>query len=670
MTDAQSQTTAYTYDNAGRRLTIQWPDHVAGQTPGQLNYGIEATAYDAAGRLLRKTNQLGDTITSVYDLGGRTLSRQYRTLANSPSGTIASQDTFTFDAASRMLTGVKGLYANTVALAYDIGGRKATEALTIAGQTYTTGTAYDTAGRVSQLTYPDGSVVARTYDSRNLLSTIALGGVNIDSRSYDTGGRLSSVTLGNGLVVTRTYQTGDNLPLAISNSAVGTYTYAWDANKNKTSETITGTMAAYTSSMAFDDQNRLTAWNRTNSDAQAWTLSPVNDWQSFTNNGAAVARTHGPTHEVLTVGAAAIQHDSRGNMTTDEFAIARTYDTDGKVSQAVVPSGSARGGVGTHTYQYDALNRRVRKTIGGANASDTVFAHTGEQIVADYPAGTAATSPTTKYAWGSYIDELICQFNNTTRLYPHRNQQYSTVALSDASGAVVERYAYTSFGDVKVLDPNTLAVRTTAPMTRYTYTGREFDHETGAYHFRARPYSATLGRFTGHDPILYPDGWNTYAGWFSGNGVDPHGKSYIPPGGPSGGTYCDAWPQNCPQTYTDRNPTENATWYGCYCGGGNPPNPKRASEPIDPMDIGCKKHDSCYDSVSPSCRAVEPSIRGWVYDDRPECQQCDRNLCQSLHDADCSGWATGPERVRCVQYRRAAMQLFNCANRFQIAVPR
>ena len=71
--------------------------------------------------------------------------------------------------ASRMLTGVKGLYSNTVGMTYDTGGRKATESLTIAGQTYTTGTAYDTAGRVSQLTYPDGSVVARTYDSRNLL---------------------------------------------------------------------------------------------------------------------------------------------------------------------------------------------------------------------------------------------------------------------------------------------------------------------------------------------------------------------------------------------------------------------------------------------------------------------------------------------------------------------
>ena len=425
--------------------------------------------------------------------------------------------------ASRMLTGVKGLYANTVAMAYDTGGRKSTEALTIAGQTYTTGTAYDTAGRVSQLTYPDGSVVARTYDSRNLLSTIALGGSNIDSRSYDAGGRLTSETLGNGQVVTRAYLTGDNLPALIANAAVGNYTYGWDANKNKTSETITGAMNGFSSAMNFDDQNRLTNWNRSNGDTQAWTLSPVNDWQSFTKNGTPETRTHGPAHEVLTVGAAAIQHDSRGNMTVDEFAISRTYDADGKVSQAVAPAGSARGSEGTYTYQYDVLGRRVRKTVGGSSSIDTVFVSKSDRIVADYAASTAPASPTAKYVWGSYVDELVCKISGSTKLYPHRNQQNSTTALTDQTGTVVERYAYTPHGDLVVLNPISFATLTTTPLTRYTYTGRELDSETASYHFRARQYSPTLGRFLSHDPILYLAGANTYSSYFSQSRTDPSG---------------------------------------------------------------------------------------------------------------------------------------------------
>ncbi len=86
-----------------------------------------------------------------------------------------------------------------------------------------------------------------------------------------------------------------------------------------------------------------------------------------------------------------------------------THDISSKVSQAIVPTGSAKGIVGTHTYKYDALGRRVRKTTGGTSPSDVVFVPMGERIYADYPAGTPFSAPTTKYAWGSYIDELVCQ---------------------------------------------------------------------------------------------------------------------------------------------------------------------------------------------------------------------------------------------------------------------
>ena len=41
---------------------------------------------------------------------------------------------------------------------------------------------------------------------------------------------------------------------------------------------------------------------------------------------------------------------------------------------------------GTHTYQYDALGRRVRKTTGGAGASDTVYIRDGQTVVAEYTA--------------------------------------------------------------------------------------------------------------------------------------------------------------------------------------------------------------------------------------------------------------------------------------------
>ena len=83
LTDAEGQTTSYTYDDAGGKLTEQYPDH-SGGTPGQSTYGIVTFTNDAAGRVLRKQDQKGDTCTMNYDLAGRLTSKDYRTLANSP----------------------------------------------------------------------------------------------------------------------------------------------------------------------------------------------------------------------------------------------------------------------------------------------------------------------------------------------------------------------------------------------------------------------------------------------------------------------------------------------------------------------------------------------------------------------------------------------------------
>ena len=44
-------------------------------------------------------------------------------------------------------------------------------------------------------------------------------------------------------------------------------------------------------------------------------------------------------------------------------------------------------------------------------------------------------------------------------------------------------------------------------LTRYTYTGREYNRETGQYYYRARTYTSGLGRFTGKDSVGYP-GYN------------------------------------------------------------------------------------------------------------------------------------------------------------------
>ncbi len=201
-----------------------------------------------------------------------------RTAANSPSGTITDSDTFLFDAANPMTFATSGRYVNSVSMSYGSTGRLATEGLTIAGQTYSTTREYDTLNRINKYIYPDGTQVERTYANRSQLNQLKYNSAVIDTRTYDIGGRLSTRTYSNGAVTTWNYRVSgsnkDNLLASIATTnpgtdKVGTYAYTWDANRNKTAETITNSSLTgfgfSTGSNGYDTENRVTAWNRSDS---------------------------------------------------------------------------------------------------------------------------------------------------------------------------------------------------------------------------------------------------------------------------------------------------------------------------------------------------------------------------------------------------------------------
>ena len=533
MTDAENQTSTYGYDNKGQRIAIQWPDHVAGQTPGGANYGIEATEYDAAGRTLRKTNQLGDTITHLYDMGSRLLTKEYRTLANSPFGAIVSQDTYTYDAGSRLLSAASGEYANSVARTYS-DGRLASESLTTDGQTYTTGLAYDFSVPKVTLTYANGIVVSRSMDSRGLLSSIQMGSTTLLSRTYDPNRRLTSQTFGNGIVETMSYR-NDNLP-DTRNTPVGNFAFAWDANKNKTSETITGTLSAYgwaTGTNGFDDQNRLIARNQGTGGTQlneAFALTPVGDMSIVTTNGTAQTRTHGPAHEMLSIGGAAIVEDTHGNITNDSFGNTFTWDKQNHMLSADTNADN----IPDVAYTYDALRRRVKKTTVGEGGQSMVFVSLGHDLIADYTAGSAPASPQRNYAYTGRIDEPVAMIDYSTSgslgagvaetFYYHIDASWHVRGMTNANGMLEEAYDYTSYGTPRILDPNSSTISAFSALNnRWLFTAREWDKETQAYHFRYRTYCSRLNRFLSRDPIMYQSGLNSYASYMSATKIDPLG---------------------------------------------------------------------------------------------------------------------------------------------------
>jgi len=368
ITDGEDSRTQYLWSLRNQKSQCQYPDHVAGSDPGDQDYGITQHAFDGARRPTLITDQQGDTCQHDYDLTNRLLARNYRTRVNSPAGTIADSDTFTYDDASRRLTATSGRYNNIVTCSYDEAARKSSESLTLGGQTYTCTTDYDDASRVATLTYPDGTTVDRTYTARSQLQEIKRNGTTIDTRTYDDGGRMATSAYNNGVSETRSYNIDNTLAsIGFTGAPIGDLTYGWDENKNKTSESITGTMSGFgfdVGTSGYDDEDRLTNWQRDDSGLdQAWNLSLVGNWNSFTENASVQNRTHGPAHELLTAAGQAVQHDAKGNQTLIP-AVLRTgnqanplnlrWDFDNKMLGADTDN----DGIDDVSYQFDAMGRR------------------------------------------------------------------------------------------------------------------------------------------------------------------------------------------------------------------------------------------------------------------------------------------------------------------------
>jgi RHS repeat-associated protein len=215
----------------------------------------------------------------------------------------------------------------------------------------------------------------------------------------------------------------------------------------------------------------------------------------------------------------ALTHDTNGNMTA---LGPDTYSWNAR-NQLVGISGSS-----TASFQYDALGRRVGKTINGTATS---FLHDGWQIVRETQ-GTEATG----YLTGLALDEVYRRSTPTGSHDVLTDALGSILGLADSSQAITTSYTYEPYGGT--------TVQGAASTNPVQYTGRENDG-TGLYYYRNRYYSPLLSRFVQSDPIGLQGGINTYA--YVGSNplsyVDPLGLAGVLPGvtpPPPGGTV--VWP--------------------------------------------------------------------------------------------------------------------------------
>jgi RHS repeat-associated protein len=500
-TDAQNGVTRYAYDARNLKTSATFPD-------SSSSTDLQRLAYDSAGRLTSVTMQNGTVISYGYDAVGRLTQRSYPDAKN---------DSYTYDAASRLKTASSARYGANLAWTYDLAGQTTKESLTFQGQTYDVSHTFDPAGRPTRLRFPDASELNRTFTARGQLASLALGTRAIASYAYDDGGRLTGTTLGNGLVESRVFRPDDQVT-SITTPGVGDFSYSYDRAKRKLSEAGAGAPAS-PQTFGYDAGGRLRSWSDASS-TQSWVLSLVGDWTSTTRGSATETRTHNAAHELTAVAGVGLTYDARGNMTKDDKGQTLTFDPESRLQKLTRQSG---GNTTTVTYFYDALGRKVAKTVASSSpisTNTTVFVSAGQDTIAEYVNGAVSVD----YLLGAAVDQPVAFVKGGAVRWFTRNQLGSVAAVTDDLKAIKERYRYTAFGERTILSPAGGTLTASAVGNQIGFTGRYHDQDTGLMDFRFRQYNPRLGRFISRDDE-YRDGANLYMAGFVPNATDPTGHA-------------------------------------------------------------------------------------------------------------------------------------------------
>jgi RHS repeat-associated protein len=530
MKDAEGRISSFTYDANGNRLSASDP---LGNATSYV--------YDALNRLTSTTDPLGNVQGKAYDFLGRAISE---TDANGH----ATQ--YQYDAMGR-LSQVTEAGGQVTSYAYDPVGNK-TAFTNARGKT--TSYAYDAANRLISETDPDGNLKQYGYDGFGNLTGLHKPDGAVINYSYDTLNRMSGIAYPTGLPTTFRYdaagnRTGMTDTLGTSSwgfdalNRMAAYSdpfgkvvqYAYDAIGNRTEITYpasfsviyaydkTGRMLSVTDWLGnttgyqYDGAGRLISASNPNGSTTGYSYDVSSRLIGLLNSKADLSIISGYSYTLDGVGNQVAEVRNEPILTTLPTAsFASTFDNDDRIKNAgsrtfthdANGNRTAQTGTNGAVFKYDYANRltsvsgaTIYEYNGLGNRLTRAQAVVGTRYVLDIAdilpnvieETDAVGNAISYYVYGL---GLVSKITPDGKIYTyHYDSRGSTIAISDSTGKIVNKYTYTPFGE--------MAGSSESITNPFCYAGKHgiMEEVNGLKFMRARYYDTETGRFLNKDLI-------------------------------------------------------------------------------------------------------------------------------------------------------------------------
>ncbi|WP_423815663.1 RHS repeat-associated core domain-containing protein [Ralstonia solanacearum species complex bacterium KE056] len=536
VTDPRSLVTTYTVDGLGNTIQQQSPDtgttNATYDAVGNLTSRTDARgktttfSYDAVDRLTQASYASGTPTVLEYDGGTSPLPNDIGKLTKVTDE--AGSTRFRYNGFGNVVSKTQTTTANgvtkdqTIAYAYGTSGSSTGHviSLTYPGSGNVVGYTYNSAGRIAGLTLTtaNGSVALLSniqYQPFGKPSAWTWGNGTAYTRSFDLSGRLTQFPLG---ATTGTGTTPNGLSRTVNYDAasrISAYTHT-----DTSGSTGSSTATAANQTFGYDDQDRLISYLPANS-SQSYSYDANGNRTGQTIGGASYTQTVDPASNRQTAStgptATTNSYDAAGSLTSDG-TVTYSYSDRGRLA-SVTKNGT------TTSYLYNALGQRVVKsgTNVPSGATRYVYDEVGH-LIGEYDQSGNAIQETVYLG-----DAPIATIKNGTPYYIYADQIDTPRVITDTNNLMVWRWDQTDPFGATLPDENPTSLGTFTYNLRFP--GQVYDAETGKHYNVNRDYDPASGRYVQSDPIGLNGGqWSTYAyvdgkptSWFDPDGLETKG---------------------------------------------------------------------------------------------------------------------------------------------------